>query len=67
MQTILGWLDSAIGMSSTLAVVVEFLLRLVRTKKPMSLLWLLADVCRKIAEVLDRVLPQRTVTPIEQK
>jgi hypothetical protein len=60
MQTILGWLDSAIGMSSTLAIVVEVLLRVIRTNKPMSLMWLVADVCRKTAEVLDRVLPQRT-------
>jgi hypothetical protein len=53
------------GMSATLAIVLEFGLRLLPTKKPLSILHiaaksirLVSDVLEKAADVMDKVLPQ---------
>lgn len=69
-----GWVDkimaalaSAEGASATIAVVVEFILRVVPSKKPMSIahavsaaVRTVARVAEKLADVLDKVLPQKT-------
>ncbi len=74
----LGFLDTAIkflasieanGWIIGLTILVEFGFRLIKTDKPKSVIYLVADGCRmigtianKIAELMDKVLPQRTST-----
>lgn len=65
MDQVLAILDSAIGHSAVIAVVVEFILRMIPTAKPMGVLHLVATfvhgaamVLAKFAELLDKVLPQ---------
>lgn len=54
------------GMVATLAVVVEFVLRLIPSEKPKSIIYLVAAVVKsagavlsKIGEILDKILPQK--------
>jgi len=62
---ILATLDSSAAIA-TAAVVVEFILRLVPSTKPLSILHVIADgirvvgqIATKAADLLDKVLPQR--------
>lgn len=50
----------------SVAVGLEFAFRMVKTEKPLSIAYLIADsfkkvgeICSKIAQLLDKVLPQR--------
>ena len=65
LDTILGWLASAMGVSATIAVVLELLFRLVPTKAPLSWAHLIGAVAKKVGaimvalgDLLDKVLPQ---------
>jgi hypothetical protein len=58
-------IGSAEGMAATLVVVLEFLFRLIPTKKPLSVLHVVAKVANglglifsKVGALLDKVLPQ---------
>lgn len=60
------FLSSAEGATATVAIVLEFVFRLVRTDKPLSLLVVIADGMEKVgkilvkgSELLDKVLPQK--------
>jgi DNA-binding HxlR family transcriptional regulator len=51
---------------ATVAVAVEFALRLIKSEKPRSIMYLIADgtkavggIISKIGEIMDKVLPQR--------
>jgi hypothetical protein len=71
---ILSILGSVEGMSATLIVVLEFVFRLLPTKKPLSILHLVAklihqgavivdgvsSILKKLAKILDSVLPQNS-------
>ena len=64
---VMNALLSVEGMSATIAVVLEFVLRLLPTKKPLSIAHVVAAVVKglakiltKIAEILDSVLPQNS-------
>ena len=66
LNSIMSFLVGHEGMVATLAVVVEFVLRLVPSEKPKSIIYLVAGVIKsvgailvKIGEMLDRVLPQK--------
>lgn len=66
LDKILAFLSSAEGASLTIAVVVEFILRMIKSEKPLSILYLIANVAKKSGEILvkignliDKVLPQR--------
>lgn len=61
-QVIGGW-DVAAG---TIAIIVEFALRMVKSSKPLSLLYVVVDslsavakLLDKAAQFLDKILPQR--------
>lgn len=58
--------DNLVGASATIAIVLEFAFRLVKTEKPLSILHVVAGAAKKLADVfkllgdfLDKVLPQR--------
>jgi hypothetical protein len=71
---ILSGLGSVEGMSATLIVVLEFVFRLLPTKKPLSILHLgaklihqgavivdgVSSILKKLAKILDTVLPQNS-------
>lgn len=66
LNSIMAFLVGHEGMVATLAVVVEFVLRLVPSEKPKSIIYLVAGAIKsvgailvKIGEMLDRVLPQK--------
>lgn len=74
LQHILDWFTnlSTGGMIGTIAMIVEFLLRMIKTPKPLSLLYVVRDgmdiiakIFGKVVELLDRILPQRTKQPSE--
>lgn len=51
---------------ATIAIAVEFVLRLIKSEKPRSILYLIADgtkavggIISKLGEIMDKVLPQR--------
>lgn len=57
---------SAYGASATIAIIIEFTLRVIPSKKPLSTLYVVADVAKKVGAILtkfgelaDKVLPQR--------
>lgn len=68
------WLDVALkalasveGMTGTLIVVLEFVFRLLPTKKPLSIMHIVASVVRgvaailtKLSALLDKILPQNS-------
>lgn len=68
------WIDVALkaltsveGMTGTLIVVLEFVFRLLPTKKPLSVLHIVASVVKglaailgKLSKILDSVLPQNS-------
>jgi len=65
LDKVLAMIMSANGMAATVAVVLEFVLRLVPSEKPLSLLRVVVAVLRKVSSVLvalcdlsDKVLPQ---------
>jgi hypothetical protein len=62
---VLEVLGSAEGMVATIAIVLEFLLRVIPTKKPLGILHIVAKVAHGLGEIfsrigkfLDKVLPQ---------
>ncbi len=66
----LAWLQSAQGSAAAAAVIVEFVLRLVKSDKPLSILHLVAagahvgaSVIGAAADLLDKVLPQNLTPP----
>jgi hypothetical protein len=51
---------------ATIAVILDFAFRLLKTKKPLSIFWMISDGLKlvamglgKIAALMDKVLPQR--------
>lgn len=65
-EKVLAFLSSAEGASATIAIVLDFVWRLVPSEKPKSVLHMisyvakkLSEVLAKIAEFLDKVLPQK--------
>jgi hypothetical protein len=69
------WLSNLIDMIpsaelasvASIAMVLEFGFRLLKTKKPLSIAWMVADCLKllsvgfgKLAALMDKVLPQRT-------
>ncbi len=57
---------SAEGAAVTIAIVVDFAFRLIKTEKPKSVIYLVADIIKKSGDVLvrigkflDSILPQR--------
>jgi hypothetical protein len=68
---IMGYLNSAMGLSATIAMVLEFVLRLIPTQKPASILYMVAGGAKmlgtlfgKLGEFLDKVLPQKLAAPV---
>lgn len=64
-QQTLEFLTSAEGMAATLAIVLEFVFRLIPTKKPLSVLRIaatavkgLAAIFTKLDALLDKIVPQ---------
>lgn len=58
--------ENLLGASATIAIVLEFAFRLIKTEKPLSILHLVAGVAKKLADgfkllgdFLDKVLPQK--------
>lgn len=67
-DTIIEWLTSATGATATIAVVVEFVLRLIPSKQPLSIAHLVGDIVKKcgsifvlLGSLLDKVLPQKVI------
>ena len=65
-EKVLAFLSSAEGASATIAIVLDFVWRLVPSDKPKSVLHMisyvakkLSEVLAKVAEFLDKVLPQK--------
>lgn len=65
-EKIMSFLSSAEGASATIAIVLDFVWRLVPSEKPKSVLHMisyvakkLSEVLAKVAEFLDKVLPQK--------
>lgn len=63
---VMEFLSSAEGSSMTIALVLDFVFRMVPTKKPLSVLHLVAkgagmvgSALVKVAELADKVLPQK--------
>ena len=66
LDKVLAFVLSASGMSATVAVVIEFVLRLIPSEKPISILHVVAGFVRKLGDVslaaaslLDKILPQK--------
>lgn len=66
LDQISAFLSSALGSSATIAIVLEFVWRIVPSEKPRSALHLIAFVSKKVSEILakvaelsDKVLPQK--------
>lgn len=58
------------GYVASITVALEFILRLIKSEKPLSILYIIAAVIKKLAEILlkislllDKVLPQRVKAP----
>jgi hypothetical protein len=65
-ETVMKFLASVEGASVTLAIVLEFVFRVIPSQKPLSVLYLVAEGIKKLGEVLiklgkilDKILPQR--------
>jgi len=77
----LGWVDKVLALIpvdgavvATIAMVLEFGLRLIKTEKPKSMIYLVADAIKgvalilaKVGLLLDKVLPQRVKAPEPQE
>jgi len=68
LDQILAFLGSAVGASASIAFVLEFVLRLIPSQKPLSILHLVGAGVKKVGailiklgELLDKVLPQKLV------
>lgn len=73
-EKILGALGSVEGMSATLVIILEFVFRMLPTKKPLSVLHLVAkfihqgavivdgvsSILKKLAKIMDKILPQNS-------
>lgn len=66
LNSILEFLGKAEGQAVIVAVVVEFALRLFKSEKPLSILYIVSgalkkigDILVKIAGFLDKILPQK--------
>ena len=64
--------ESAMSQAVFVAMILEFALRLTKSEKPLSILWVARDVVSKsskllevFASLLDKVLPQRIEPPKE--
>lgn len=65
LDQIQAFLSSALGMSATVALVLEFVLRMIPSQKPVSVLHVVGEVSKKVGAIfialgglLDKVLPQ---------
>ena len=74
LDKIMEFLGSIEGMTATIAVVVEFILHLFKTKKPVGIvhavvgaLNIVAAILLKVAKILDKVIPQNLELESEQK
>ena len=70
LDKISAFIMSAGGATATIAVVLEFALRMVKSKKPLSILYMIAGLMTAVGTILvkagallDRVLPQRVADP----
>lgn len=77
LDQILAIIGSAEAQAAVIALVVEFVLRVVKTKKPLSILWIgvgfvkvgasaaakAAQILEKVAGLADKVLPQKLAEP----
>lgn len=68
LDKIVGFIASAEGMVTTIAVITEFIFRLFPSKKPLGILQVIAkvlhvvaDIISRIAKFLDKVLPQNVI------
>lgn len=66
LDQVMKWLTSAHGASTTVAVIVELLFRVIPSKKPLSILRMVAGLAKLVGEILikfsdlsDKVLPQK--------
>ena len=66
LNKVLEFVLSAGGMAATVAVVLDFVLRLIPSEKPLSILRMVAalvrklgEVCLAVADLSDKVLPQK--------
>lgn len=66
LDKILAFIASAQGASVTIAIVLEFAFRMIKTEKPLSVLHVAssfikksAEILGKVADLLDKVLPQK--------
>jgi ERCC4-type nuclease len=65
-------LEGAVAQSAMVAVVIEFVLRMIPSAKPLGIAYIIADVAKavggifmKVGELLDKVLPQKIKPPVE--
>lgn len=65
-EQVMKFLSSVEGASLTVAVVIEFVFRVVPSQKPLSILYVVASGAKKLGEalikvgqILDKVLPQK--------
>lgn len=70
LDKILEFLNSGIGQAGVIAMVLEFAFRLIKTPVPLSIAHLVAKTLKKVAEIagklaefLDKVLPQKVEAP----
>lgn len=65
-EQIIKFISSAEGASLTIAMVIEFIFRMIPSQKPLSIMYVVAAVARKSGEILvkignllDKILPQK--------
>lgn len=70
LDQLLGWLATASGLSSSLAVLLEVVFRFIPSEKPLSIAHLVSALVRKVSDVLeglanllDDILPQKLASP----
>lgn len=68
LNSILSWLEGFTSTQVYIAIItaLEFLMRFIKTDKPASVIHMIAgfigkagDVLKKVADILDKILPQR--------
>lgn len=73
LQKILELLSGAEAQAGVILIVVEFILRFVKSSKPLSILYVVADAIKLVGKILtkagelsDKVLPQRVLEQPKQ-
>lgn len=66
LMSVLEFLNSMSGAAATIAVVLEFVFRMIPTKKPLSICHVISKVMRMVGDILltvatllDKILPQK--------